>query len=60
MNIQVPWNTRLRSGLQSSPYDSDFWLRRKYCEDLDVAKPQSFRLEEDLDHLGALYTQHRR
>ena len=59
MNIQVPWKMRMRSGPQSSPYDGNFWLRRKFREDLDVAKPPAYRLEEDLDHLGALHKQHR-
>lgn len=39
MNIQIPWAMRQQSGLQSSPYDSNFWIRQKFCDQLDVAKP---------------------
>lgn len=41
MNIQVPWAVRQKSGMQSSPYDSNFWVRRKFRDELDVAKPSS-------------------
>jgi hypothetical protein len=54
MNIQAPWSIRLRGG-QTIRLGGDFWTRRKYHDDLEVAKRPSFIVEDDLDHLGALH-----
>ena len=54
MNIQVPWKARLRNG-RPEHRGRDFWIRRKYHDDLDVAKRPDFLVEDDLDHLGMVH-----
>jgi hypothetical protein len=51
MNVEVPFKIRLRGG-PSGHHGGDFWTRRKYRDDLDVAKRPTHLVEDDLDHLG--------
>ena len=55
MNIQVPWKMRMRSENQVTFNDSNWWVRKKFHDDLNVAKRPSLVVEDDLDHLGALH-----
>lgn len=55
MNIQVPWKMRMKNGNQVSPDNSNWWMRKKFHDDLNVAKRPSLMVEDDLDHLGALH-----
>jgi len=58
MNIRVPWKIRLRSG-QPNQHGGNFWTRRKFHDDLEVAKRPTFLVEDDLNHLGSLHKNNR-
>ena len=58
MHIQVPWSIRLRGG-RPVHRGGDFWTRRKYHDDLNVAKRPAFLVEDDLDHLGTVHKKRR-
>lgn len=55
MNIQVPWKMRLRSGSQGGPPGGSMWARRRFRNELDVAKRPNLMVEDDLDHLGSMH-----
>ena len=55
MNMQVLWRKRMSGGPQSSPSSGQMWARRRFCDELDVAKRPGLMVEDDLDHLGSLH-----
>jgi hypothetical protein len=57
MNIQVPWKIRLKNGSVARAAQGTFWLRKRYDDELDVAKRPTLMVEDDLDHLGALHSE---
>lgn len=55
MNIQVPWKIRSRGSRGQGSLLGNLLIRRRFHDELNVAKRPTHALEDDLDHLGMMH-----